>query len=97
MGSIEEEFRDLSVVMGRTLIFRPADAITFVRRCREKQVKLLGLDAFHLDADSIQPDMGASIDLSLPVYSGQDLWTLAERFLDQRLESGLYFEVIVNE
>ncbi len=78
-------------------MLQPSDAIAFVRRCRERQVKVLGLDAFHITPETRQPDMGESIDLSLPEYRGQDCWALAEEFLSQRVESGLYFEVVTNE
>jgi hypothetical protein len=97
MGKIEDEFRERSMVPGRTLIFRPADAIEFVRRCREEQVNVLGVDGFHLAENTIQPDMGESIDLSQPPYRGEDCWRLAEKFLAERLKSGLYFEVVANE
>ena len=97
MTTVEDEFRELSVIPGNTLIFRPVDAIALVHRCREKQVKVLGLDGFHLTENTIQPDMGESIDLSLPPYRSEDCWRLAEEFLNERLESGLFFEVVANE
>jgi hypothetical protein len=97
MATIEDEFRQLSMVTGRTLILRPADAVAFVRRCHEKRIKVLGVDGFHLFEDTIQPDMGESIDLSQPWHRGQDCWKLAEEFLNQRLESGLYFEIVADE
>jgi hypothetical protein len=97
MAAIEDGFRELSMIPGRTLIFRPVDAIAFVRRCREKQVRVLGLDGFHLRENTIQPDMGESIDLSLPPHGAEDCWQLAEEFLNERLNSGLFFEVVADE
>ncbi len=97
MAAIDEEFRERSMVPGNTLILRPADAIAFVCRCREKQVKVLGVDGFHLTEDAIQPDMGESVDLSQPPYRGVDCWKFAEEFLNERLDSGLFFEVVADE
>jgi hypothetical protein len=97
MAKIEDEFRDAGIVRGMTLILQPSDAIAFVRRCRERQVKVLGLDAFHITPETRQPDMGESIDLSLPPHRGEDCWQLAEEFLNERLNSGLYFEVVADE
>lgn len=97
MTKIEDEFREVGVIRGMTLMLKPSDAVAFVRRCREQQVKVLGLDAFHLTDATTQPDMGESVDLSLPEFRSQDCWALAEEFLSQRLESGLYFEVVANE
>lgn len=95
--TIEEEFKELSVLPGDTLVLRPLDAITFVRRCREKRVKVLGLDGFHLAGDSIQPDMAESIDFSLPHYRDKDCWHLAENFLNERLGRSLFFEVVADD
>ncbi len=78
-------------------MLQPSDAIAFVRRCRERHIKVLGLDAFHITPENRQPDMGESIDLSLPPYRGEDSWKLAEEFLSARLESGLFFEVVADE
>lgn len=97
MPKIEEQFRDVGVIRGMTLMLKPCDALAFVRLCRERQVKVLGLDAFHLTSETTRPDMGESIDLSLPEFRSQDCWAVAEDFLSQRFDSGLYFEVVANE
>ena len=62
MTKIEDEFRDVGVIRGMTLMLKPSDAVAFVRRCRELQVKVLGLDAFHLTDTTRQPDMNESIE-----------------------------------
>jgi hypothetical protein len=67
MAKIEDDFKDLSVVPGSTLILRVPDAIAFVLQCREKKIKVLGIDGFRLTATAIQPDLGESIDLSTAV------------------------------
>ena len=97
MNSIDEEFKHLSMVLGNTLILRPRDAMAFVRKCQERNVRVLGIDGFHLKGEAIQPDMGESIDLSQPPYRGQDCWKLAEKFLTQRLESSLHFEIVAEQ
>jgi len=96
MAKIEEEFKYLSVIPGKTLIFRVPDAIAFVVRCREKQIKVLGIDGFRLTANAIQPDLRESIDLSTPEYRDRDCWKLAEEFLIAR-PGGLFFEVVADE
>ncbi|MCA9257281.1 MAG: hypothetical protein KDA33_16660 [Phycisphaerales bacterium] len=97
MSKIEDEFRERGTYRGRTLKFRPADAIAFVRRCREKKVIVFGVDGFYLTATTTQPDMNESIDLSLPPYRGQDCWKLAEEFIGERQDSDLFFEVVADE
>jgi hypothetical protein len=101
MGSIEEEFRGRNAngPASNILLLRPADAVALVRRCRERGVAVLGVDAFHLTATTTQPDMGESIDLSQSVGRGDTKcsWDQAEEFLARRITSGLYFEVVINE
>ncbi len=97
MALIEDEYRALSVVPGRMIILSPEHAIALVRRCREKQVKVLGIDGFHITPDAIQPDMGENIDLSRQEYRKHDCWAFAESFLNARLDSGLFFEVVADE
>jgi hypothetical protein len=96
MAKLEDEFKDLSVVPGKTLILRVSDAIAFVLRCREKQVKVLGIDGFRLPAGAVQPDLNESIDLSTPENQDKDCWKLAEEFLIAR-PGGLFFDVVADE
>jgi hypothetical protein len=96
MAKIEDEFQHLSVVPGKRLILRVPDAVSFARRCREKEVRVLGVDAFRVTSDGIWPDPRESIDLSTPAYRDEDCWKLAEEFLIAR-PGGLFFEVIADE
>lgn len=97
MTSVEEEFRELGVLRGNLLMLRPADAIVFIRRCRERGVKVLGVDGFHLTDETTQPDRGESIDLSGCSRRGGDSWNQAEGFLNERIERDLFFEVVTDE
>lgn len=97
MVSFEAEFRAKGVVRGGELMLRPADAIAFVRRCREHHIEVLGVDGFHLTDISTQPDMGESVDLSIEYpKSGLASWDRAEQFLAQRLASDLFFKIVAD-
>jgi hypothetical protein len=68
-------------------------AIEAIKYSRAKGVPILGVDGFILKGDSIQPIMEHSIDLSYVIYG----YEKAIEFLKERKESGLFFEVTVNE
>jgi hypothetical protein len=94
MEPIEQEFAARGVIRGAVLMFRPQHALDMVRQCRERGLRVLGLDGFKLTAKTTQPVMEQSIDLSWPT-DRNDAWSRAESFLAERLESDLYFEVVI--
>lgn len=97
-SKFEAEFRSKAVIRGGLLLFRPADAIDVIRRCREQKVRVLGLDGFRVTATSTQPLMEHSVDFSADTraQSDEENWQLAEDFLRQRGESSdILFEVTI--
>ncbi len=99
MITVEEEFRHKGVIRGGELMLRPLDAIDFVRRCRDRDIEVLGVDGFHLTPTTIQPDLNQSIDLSRLEDWRSDVtsWDRAEAFLAQRVASDLFYKVIADE
>jgi hypothetical protein len=93
MEPIEQEFAAKGVIRGGELLLKPRDALDMVRRCHEEGIEVLGLDGFKLTEQTIRPVMEASIDLSFP--RNGDTWRRAESFLATRLDSDLYFEVVM--
>jgi hypothetical protein len=97
MAGIEEEFRSKGVIHGGTLMFRPPEALELVRRCREKQVEVLGIDGFVVGEESTRPVMEESLDLSREEKTPGDPWQRAESFLKERMDTNLYFDVVTDE
>lgn len=95
MTDIEQEFRAKGEQRGGVLLLNPADAIDMVRRCREENVRILGLDAFILKEKTVQPVMAESIDYGDQVEI-DDRWSHAEAFLNARDGKGLHFEVVAD-
>lgn len=95
MKPIEQEFVARGVVRGGVLVLQPRVALELVRRCRERGIRVLGLDGFMLTETTIQPVMEQSTDYSWP--DDTDSWSRAESFLAERIDSGLHFEVVVDE
>lgn len=97
MSRIQDEFLDKSVIEGFPPILNAKDAISLVRICKTKNVKVLGIDGFHVFGQSIQPDMEESVDFSSTRKKISDCWSEAEKFLVTRKNSELYFEVVIDE
>ncbi len=93
MEPIEQEFAAQGVIRGGELLLKPKDALDMVRRCGEEGIEVLGLDGFKLTEQTIQTVMEQSIDVSFPRSS--DSWRKVESFLAARLDSDLYFEVVI--
>ncbi len=97
MTRVQDEFRTVGVTRGGLLMLRPADAIQMVRRCRELDIEVLGIDGFFLTATTTQPTMENSIDLSgsRKPTSNAEGWETAEAFIAQRSTSDLFFEIVI--
>jgi hypothetical protein len=98
MSDLYAEFDDRAVLRGGLRLFRPADAIDLIRKCREAGVRVLGLDAFRVFPNAIQPDMEHSIDYSSPPYTRllQNSWQHAERFVRDREATAFFVEVVLD-
>lgn len=92
--TIEQEFAPRGILRGSVLYLRKKDALDMVQRCRERGIRVLGIDGFLLTEQAMQPLMEKSIDLS-----GLDpdaAWTKAVSFLSACHEPDLYFEIVVD-
>jgi hypothetical protein len=93
---LEREFAAHATWRGRIPMLPPAHALEMVRRARSARIPILGIDAFHLGPTSTQPDLAHSVD-----YSGASCrsnpWSEAEAFLEDRISSGMYFEVVLGD
>ena len=90
----EQQFLAKGVLRGGTLILQSQHALELVRCCRERGIRVLGIDAFRLTETTTQPVMEQSTDYSWP--NDKDAWSRAESFLTERIDSGLCFEVAVD-
>jgi hypothetical protein len=91
---------------------KPGDAIDLVEECRKKGIAIGAIDGFYLFGNGIQPSMDNSVDYSqfayrhysdgrveiVPIDSGvEDTWVAARSFLEARLSTALYFEMMIDE
>jgi hypothetical protein len=93
-ADLEKQFADRGIERHGIKLLRPADAAEYVARCGEHGIEVLGIDGFRVDGVSVQPLMEDSIDLTLRPSRGA-LNEEATDFLASRLNSDLWFEVVV--
>jgi hypothetical protein len=94
MEPIEQEFSCKGVLRGGLLLLKAKDALDMVRRCRELGIEVLGIDGFRITERTTQPLMEESIDLSR-LGGGINTWAQAESFLGSRVDTNLFFEVVI--
>lgn len=71
-------------------LYDAEDAILLIKLCQQAQIPILGIDAFKLYDDKIQPSMENSIDMSLESKN----YDLALRFLTDRRTAGFIYEIV---
>lgn len=71
-------------------LYDAEDAILLIKLCQQANILVLGIDAFRLYGDKIQPCMENSIDLSLE--NGN--YDLALQFLADRRTAGFLYEIV---
>jgi len=82
---------------GETLLLRPADARDMVRRAHSEGVRVLGIDGFFIWPNGTEPSMANSVDFTTAALMNKDPWEMADDFLAPRMQSNLYFEVVIDQ
>jgi len=97
---IEAEFGGKGIKRGELLLLPSEVAIELVHRCKEENLKILGIDGFFINDDITQPLMEHSIDLTNESIEKRltlfDSYKIAEIFLNKRIDSTLFFEIIID-
>ena len=91
--ALERAFEDRGVRRGGILLLAPGDAIALVREARGAGVAVLGIEGFEITPGATRPRMDEILDCSAAEGVPPGGWDAAERFLAERRESGLMFEV----
>lgn len=66
------------------------DAMLLIKLCQQASLPILGIDAFKICGDKIQPSMENSIDLSLEKES----YDIAMNFLTERCNLKFLYEIV---
>jgi hypothetical protein len=96
MRPIEQESHKRGLIRGGVSLFTPPDALELVARARNEGIRIRGIDGFFLRDKQTEPSMADSVDLTAGGDVQGDCWHRAERFLQERLGSGMHFEIVLD-
>jgi hypothetical protein len=94
LTQLEKLFEDLALIRGGVFLLRPADAMRFVKTCKERGIAVLGVEGFKVFGEKIQPFQEHSIEFA-DMTKGSHEATL--QFLQERKDTGLWFEVVTGD
>jgi hypothetical protein len=95
-NKIEKKFLKKGRIWGKTLLFNKSTAISFIYELRKAHIPILGIDAFRVVGNSIQPIMEYSIDFSLSEKPSLNSWDDSSTFISLDRGEDLLFEVVCN-
>lgn len=93
MNTVEKIFKDKAVNQpGGWSIYSKTDSVNFVNECKKENITIIGIDAFYIRNNGIEPSLENSIDFSGKIL--QEKYTIDDviHFLEERDDS-LYFEI----
>lgn len=99
MTTIQEEFSSQGLLHGHQYIFRAPIALKIIHTCRERRIRVLGIDGLIIKETSTQPTMEHSVDFTdqASQRNPMDCWQRAEQFLNNEIDSDLYFELVIEK
>ena len=97
---LEAAFRSRGVLQGNTLLLQPTVALEFIADCRQRSIRVLGIDGFRLlSKNQIRPIIEDSIDLSSLRFGSislEEAFAHAETFIRERIHNDALFEVVTD-
>ena len=94
LTQLEKLFEDLALIRGGVFLLSPTDAVRFVKTCQEQGIAVLGVEGFKVSGANLQPFQEHSIDF---VEMTKDAYEATIQFLQDRQETGLWFEVVTGD
>jgi len=82
---------------GGLLLLRPDDAKALVREAAAARIAILGVDGIFVSTTKTVSPLEHVADFSTPHRREDGFWHEAERFIDERRDLGLVFEVTLGE
>ncbi|MDP4153643.1 MAG: hypothetical protein Q8865_09445 [Bacillota bacterium] len=88
--TIRKEFLDEAIIHSNIWMYFTRSAIKVIKRCKELNLKIYGIDAFRIRSNGIQPSQTHSID-----FIDADLghWDEAVEFIKSKEDTEFIFEI----
>lgn len=93
METIEAEFSNVAITHLDIIMYRPKDALYVIDRCKTLNKKILGIDAFIVDGEKIQPFLEHSVDFTT-TDSENGFWKEAKEFINEYINEEFVFEIV---
>lgn len=92
MDFFEKEFSNKAIIWGNNFLFQKTDAVDVIKKCKELNIKILGVESFEIFENKRTPDLDGILDCS---YDGnkEGCWSEAIKFIEMQSQ-GLVFEII---
>jgi len=98
MNGIEKLFKDKAIIRYGIMLFTKNNALSFIEECEKNGILILGIDAFYLFEERIQPSLENSIDFFSSEYiqKTENIYSDAVNFLKDK-EEKLFFEIVCKD
>jgi len=98
MNFVENKFKDIAIIRNGIMLFSKVNSILIIKKCKEANILILGLDGFTLFDNKIQPNIEYSIDFSATNYLRieEDFYLDAINFIISKSDN-IYYEIICDD
>jgi hypothetical protein len=95
MNKVEKRFRSKAIIKGGIMLLSKPDALLFLNECKVSGIQIIGIDAFYLIGENIQPSLDNSADFSFSEFqrTPDDAFSEVMNFLTEKSDE-LYFEIV---
>jgi len=94
MNQVEKQCEDRAIIRCGKMLCTKDNAMQFVKVCERYKSQILGIDAYYLHEDKIQPSLENSVDYSSNDTQKMDnIYSEAINFLKEKSDE-LYFEIV---
>ncbi len=94
---LENEFSTRAIDRYGITLFEPSDAKELIQEAERRKIRILGIDSFKIENETIQPQMEHSIDYSSRNYFSEDDWSASIQFIRSKESTGLLFEITLGD
>jgi hypothetical protein len=94
MQDFQHSFAARGIERGGTLYLKASDALDFIEAARLAKMPVMGVDAFIITETATEPLLEHILDCSIGGLP-PDTWSPARRFVEERLNLGFMFEIVV--
>ncbi|OMP76220.1 MULTISPECIES: hypothetical protein [unclassified Chitinophaga] len=94
MNEVEIFFQEKAIKRGGVVLYSKQDTLDFIKKCKDCDIGILGIDGFYIKETNIQPSLDNSIDYSADLSNNSIYdYDNALEFVSKR-DDNLFFEIV---